>query len=413
MFAMIRTIWPLLLGMLIVGMTTGLQNTLLSIRAEMEGFSSASTGMILAGYFIGFLLGAIRAPKMIHRVGHIRAFAALAALASISILVHAIWVNTGVWFVLRMVSGFCFSAIFVIAESWINAGATNQNRGKLMSLYVMMLFGGIGLGQFLLYIGDPRDFIQFTLVSILISAAVIPLLITPTTTPSFGPPQKMRAGELMRVAPLGIIGCFLMQFAYASLFGLGPVYFSRLGLELTQIANLVACLIFGSLCFQFQLGKLSDRFDRRLVIASCAFASCAMALWISSLDNSQILLLYVSYFVFGAVMLPIFSMVVAYTNDYLSKEQMVGASSALVRANGQGAICGLLISGLLMHFVGTQVFFWFIGSLPVVVGCMALYLRFFDRRQRQRRASATVMLPTQSSESMIKEGLEKQQDSQD
>ncbi|MDP4537007.1 MFS transporter [Alkalimonas collagenimarina] len=407
---MIRTIWPLLLGMCIVGMTTGLQNTLLSIRAEMEGFSSGSTGMILAGYFIGFLLGAIRAPKMIHRVGHIRAFAALAALASISILVHAIWVNTAAWFVLRMISGFCFSAIFVIAESWINAGATNQNRGKLMSLYVMMLFGGIGLGQFLLYIGDPRDFLQFTLVSILISAAVIPLLITQTPAPGFGQPTRMRASELLRIAPMGVIGCFLMQFAYASLFGLGPVYFSRLGLELTQIANLVAILIFGSLCCQFQLGKLSDRFDRRLVISGCAFASCAMALWISQLTAEDILLLYASYFVFGAVFLPIFSMVVAHTNDYLNKEQMVGASSVLVRANGQGAICGLLISGVLMQHFGTQAFFWFIALIPSMVACMALYMRFFDRRQQQRRASATVMLPTQSSESMIKEGLEKQQE---
>ncbi|WP_052750291.1 MFS transporter [Arsukibacterium sp. MJ3] len=399
-----RSTWPLFLGVAIVGMTTGLQNTLLSLRAELEGFASASIGVMLAGYFIGFLLGSLRAPKMIMRVGHIRAFAALASLASISILLHAIWINTYAWFFLRLLSGFCFSAIFVIAESWINDKADNQNRGTLLSIYVSMLFGGIGLGQFLITVGDPRDFIQFTLVSVLISAAVIPLLITKTPAPTFQQAEKMPARQLLKIAPLGVLGCFILQFGYASMFGFGPVYFSRLGLSLLQIASLMAIFIFGCLCMQFQLGKLSDKFDRKLIMTVCGVSASMVAIWLAQLTAASGWQLYLAFYIFGALFLPLYSMAIAHTNDHLAKRQMVAASSVLIRANGLGAIGGLLLSGILLDQFGSLVFFYFISLLPAIVALMAFYHYCFRRQTSQRPHSNTVS-PTQVTQTMINNSL--------
>ena len=396
--------WPLFIGVAIVGMTTGLQNTLLSLRAELEGFASVSIGLMLTGYFIGFLLGSIRAPKMIMRVGHIRAFAALASMASISILLHAIWINTYAWFFLRLLSGFCFSAIFVIAESWINDKADNQNRGTLLSLYVSMLFGGIGLGQFLITVGDPRDFIQFSLVSVLISAAVIPLLITKTPAPTFQQAEKMPVRQLLKIVPLGVLACFILQFGYASMFGFGPVYFSRLGLPLFNIASLMAIFIFGCLCMQFQLGKLSDRFDRKMVMTVCGFGASIVAIWLAQLTVASGWQLYLACYLFGALFLPLYSMAIAHTNDHLAKRQMVAASSVLIRANGLGAIGGLMLSGSLLDQFGNAVFFYFIGLLPAIVAMMAFYHYCF-RRQISQRPHSNAVSPTQVTQTMINNAL--------
>ncbi len=232
----IRRLWPLFLGLAILGLCVGIQGTLLGVRASMEGFGTRAVGLIMSGYFLGFILGAVRAPRAIRRVGHVRTFGALTALASISVLVHPLVIEPWTWFFLRVVTGFAFSGIYVVAESWLNHASNQENRGRVLSLYATVLFAGLGGGQLLLGLLDAESYEVFSWVSVLISFAAIPILIFTTPAPVAEEVTRVSVRRLFQWAPYGVVSVFLAQVGGAVLVGMGAVYAHSLQMDLGQIS---------------------------------------------------------------------------------------------------------------------------------------------------------------------------------
>ena len=365
--------WALLLGFGILMLGDGLQGTLLAIRADQEGFSATITGFIMSSFYGGFLIGSVLTPRITANVGHIRVFAALAALASASILIHAVFVNVSVWVLLRFVSGFCFAGLYIVAESWLNDRATNETRGKLLSLYMVVSYLGVGAGQLLLNLSSPGEFPLFILTSVLISIAVVPLLLSAGSPPAFKESVRISLVELVKIAPLGMTGMFGVGLVTATFFALGPVYGQRVGLDVENISYFMAAAVVGTVLLQGPIGALSDRFDRRIVLTLVSIATALSSVICVPIViyNPDLLLLAVG--LFGGLAFPLYSVCIAHTNDRLDPSQMIAASGALVLVGGLGAIIGPIAIAILMDRYGDDLFFL---SMAAVHGFIALFALF-------------------------------------
>ena len=238
MLSILRSTWALMLGIGLLMLGHGLQGTLLGLRANMEGFPSAVTGVVMSGYYIGLLIGSLRVPTLVARVGHVRVFGALLSLGSTTILFQALFVEPVAWFLMRLLTGYCFAGAFIVAESWLNGSATNETRGRLLSLYMVVQMGGMAAGQFLLNLADPRGFDLFILVSVLISIAAVPMLLTAVAAPTVTSPRDIGLLELYRLSPLGVVGIAGVGIANSGLFSMGPVYATQEGLSIAADLDL-------------------------------------------------------------------------------------------------------------------------------------------------------------------------------
>jgi MFS family permease len=366
----------LLLGMALLTLGAGVQATLLGVRATLEGFSTFVTGIIMAGYYVGFVAGSIAAPALVRRVGHIRVFAALTAMAAATILVQGVFVGAAAWVVLRIVSGVCFAGIYVVAESWLNDRAEQRSRGVLLSSYMIVIYAGLGAGQLLLNLADPRGLVLFILVGVLISLAVVPMALTAQRAPDFSLPHRVSFRELLAISPLGAIGALFSGATAATLFSLGPVYAASSGLDTTAVATFMASSILPAIVLQLPLGRLSDRVDRRTVLIAIAVAaalSAVVALQIGSASPW----FFLAVAVYGGLSLTTYAVCLAHVNDHLQPAQMVAASATVLLANGIGSVLGpLLVSGA-MQIAGPSAFF---ASVIVLHATFASYAAWRKRR---------------------------------
>jgi len=350
----------------------GLQGTLLAVRADQEGFSATITGLIMSSFYVGFLLGSITTPQITVKVGHIRVFAALAALASASILVHAIFIQVPIWIALRFISGYCFAGLYIVAESWLNDRATNETRGKLLSLYMVVSYLGVGAGQLLLNLADPTEYLLFILTSVLISLAVVPLLLSAGSPPAFHESVNISLRALFRLSPLGLVGMFGVGLVTATFFALGPVYGQRIGLDVKNISYFMAAAVVGTVILQGPLGALSDRYDRRIVLTIVSLLAAIAAIICVPLSQQSTLVLFLSAAFFGGFAFPLYSICIAYTNDHLDPSQMIAASGSLVLISGLGAVLGPVLIASIMERYGTQSFFWSMGAVHGLIGVFAV-----------------------------------------
>ncbi len=371
--AALASSWAILLGFGILMLGDGLQGSLLAIRADLEGFSATLTGLVMSSFYLGFLLGSIMTPRITIKVGHIRVFAAFAALSSSAILIHALWVSVPVWIAMRLLSGFCFAGLYIVAESWLNDRATNETRGKLLSMYMVVTYVGVGAGQLLLNLADPLAFQLFILTSILISVAVVPLLLSAGSPPTFHGSVRISLSELFRLTPLGIVGMFTVGLVTATFFALGPVYAQRIGLNIRDTSYFMAVTVLGTVLLQGPIGALSDRFDRRLILALIAILTALSALVCIPAEQVSRLALFVAAGLFGGLAFPLYSICIAYTNDHLAPNQMIAASGALVLVSGMGAIVGPVLFAMIMDRYGTHSLFWSIAVVHGITGLFAIY----------------------------------------
>ncbi|MCA0871974.1 MFS transporter [Seohaeicola saemankumensis] len=339
--------WALLLGMGLLMIGNGLQGTLLGVRGEIEGFSTFEMSIVMSAYFVGFLGGSRLAPDMIRRVGHVRVFAALASFISAVMILYPAFTNPIAWALGRVVIGFCFSGVYVTAESWLNNAADNENRGQALSAYMIVQMIGIVTAQALLLVGDPSGYETFVMASVLISISFGPILLSISPTPAFDTTKPMSLRQLMKTSPTGCIGMFLMGGVFAAQFGMSAVYGAKVGLSLPQISAFVATFYVGATLLQYPLGWASDRMDRRQLIMLVSAGGGAGALLGMLLGGNYVMLL-IAAFVIGGLANPLYSMLIAYTNDYLQHDDMAAASGGLVFINGLGAIAGPVITGWLM-----------------------------------------------------------------
>ena len=373
MFAAISSAWALLLGIALIMLGNGLQSTLLGVRATLEGFGTAITGLVMTAYFVGFVSGSVIVPRLLANVGHVRVFAALASLASGAALVHTVFVTPLSWGLIRVATGFCFAGLYVVAESWINEAATNKTRGQLLSVYMIMVLGGTGSGQLLMNLSDPRSFELFVLVSVLISFALIPITLSVGRAPPFEAPEPIGIRALFRASPLGVAGAFLIGIAHSALFAMGPVFATEIGLDVERIALFIAVALFGGLLLQWPIGWLSDRFDRRRVIVAIAWvaATASIVAGVGGIDSYTVLIAATA--LLGGMSMPLYSLCGAHTNDHLTPRQIVAASATLVLIGGIGLTMGPLLAALLMQAAGPQGIFWLLTLMHACIGAYGLF----------------------------------------
>ena len=379
MLRVIFNCWALFLGLALIMLGNGLQGSLLGIRASIEGFSTSVTGLVMSGYFIGFIFGATIVPRVVQRVGHIRTFGALASLASASILVHAVFLDPWVWWFMRLITGLAFAGLYIVAESWLNDIATNDSRGQLLSIYMLTLFGGLAGGQFMLNLSSPEGFQLFVLISVLVSFAVIPILVSVSPAPPYEITDTVHLAQLFKVSPLGVFGVFAAGISSGSIFGMGIIYASTMGLSVKNASFFMGSIVIGGMFLQYPIGWISDQIGRRkMIILTCCFGGGVSILVSLGLTNSQAA--YIGAAIIGGLSLPLHSLCIAHTNDYLVPRQMVAASGALVLFNGLGATLGAPITGFIMEKFGPQGFYQVIGTVFGVILVVALW------RSTQREA---------------------------
>lgn len=368
----LKNAWALLLGMLLLMLGNGVQGTLLGIRGSIEGFSPTTMSYIMTGYFVGFLGGSHMAPILIRKVGHVRVFAAFASTISAAFILFAALPDPFLWTIMRFVVGFCFAGVYVVAESWLNDAATNETRGQALSTYIIIQMVGVISAQALLNFADVGGYTLFIVMSVLVSLSFLPILLSVTPAPVFGTSKAMSLKELFKISPLGCVGSFLLGAIFASLFGMAPVFGTETGLSVSEISIFVGLIYFGAMVWQYPVGYLSDRMDRRhLIIATTGFG--AIAILVAVPFNDSQILLYVMAFIAGGVSNPLYSLLIAYTNDYLEADDMAAASGGLIFLNGVGASGSAILLGWMMTRFGPNSFFVFLAALLGVISLYAAY----------------------------------------
>jgi len=372
--SVLKNTWPLFLGMAFLMLGNGLQGTLVSWRATYEGFSPSVTGWIMTGYYAGFLAGSLYTPFLVSGVGYIRVFAALASLASTAVLIQILFINPQTWFAMRLLTGFCFAGTYVIVESWLNAASDNKTRGQMLSIYMLISFGGMAGGQWLLKVAHPSGFSLFVLSSILLSLALVPILVRRTEAPEAKTEARISIIKLLSISPGGVFTIFMSAIAHGSIFAMGAVFAIKSGLTVTNTAIFMSSFIAAGALAQWPLGWLSDQIDRRIVILGSGAIAAALCVILLQLSPAQPAF-YITFAAVGAVSLPMYSIAVAHTNDRLEPDQMTSASSTIVMILGIGSILGPLIAGYLLSTLGPSGYVINLGVTHLIIALgMALFM---------------------------------------
>lgn len=395
MLTVLRNTWALLLGLGLLMLGNGMQGTLLGIRGGIEDFTTFQMSVVMSCYFVGFLFGSRMAPDMIRRVGHVRVFAALGSMISAVLIMYAAAPDWMVWAALRVIIGFSFSGVYIATESWLNTAATNENRGQALSLYLIVQMIGIIAAQLLLNVGDPSGYILFVIPSVLVSLAFTPILLAVSEAPAYESTKPLSFRRLYTASPLGCVGMFLLGGVFSAQFGMASVWGTEAGLNVADLTIFVSAIYIGGLVLQYPIGWLSDRIDRRIVVLWLS-AFGAVALMVPVVFDPPFWVVVGIGAICGGVSNPLYSLLLAYVNDYLDKSDMAAASAGLMFINGLGAISGPIITGWLMEEIGPSGFFLFMGLL---FGALSAYAgwRMTQRRETpEATAGFTPVSPTAS-----------------
>jgi MFS family permease len=366
--AALISVGALLLGAAILLLGNGLLGILLPVRASFEQFSTTAIGLIASGYSAGFVVGCLAMPHVVQRVGHIRTFAVMAAIAAAVVLTMVLKVQPLVWILLRMITGVAFAGLYMVIESWLNERASNTNRGQLFATYMVIQLAAVTIGQMLLPLGEPGDFRLFVLTAIAITLALVPVGLTTSIAPQPLGKVHLRLGRLYRMSPVGVLGCFFVGLANGAFGGLGAIFAQDVGLSTTGVALFMSAALVGGALFQIPFGRLSDRIDRRRVlILACALAVLAGAVLAvagdagsdgglvpPALERAALspFALIGAVIVFGGCIYSMYALCVAHTNDYVDRADFLEASSGLLLTWGVGATLGPLLAAIAMEQIG-------------------------------------------------------------
>ena len=376
MFGTIVSSWALFTGFGLIMLAHALQGTLLNVNAVFFNFSDFEIGYVFSGYFIGYLFSSIQCPKLIKNVGHIRVFAAFASLGSMAILLHWIVINPIAWLIFRMITGFSFAAIYIVCESWLNDRADNKSRGQLIGFYMIVLYFSTSAGGMLVNLRTTTDAHLFILTSLLISLALVPILLTKKPAPDFSTPKFLSLKELYTKSPMAFVGSFSIGMVYSALFGLMGVFGAKIGLSIFQISILVFVNMFVGAIFQYPVGKISDKYDRRTILLSLNLIAIASLIFIYLLGSLSFNLLLVFIGIHSAVSLPYYAVVISHMNDFLEKDEIVSGSSTLTLVNALGMVMGPMLASGFMAYFGAYGYFLYM----IVIYCLVAPYNFFRIR---------------------------------
>jgi len=386
MYKVIKNSWALFTGIGIMMVAHGLQGNLMGVRSVIEGFNFVATGAMMSAFYVGFFWGSNVAPKIVSRVGHIRVFAAFASMASLSILIIAAYPNPIVWTFARFITGMSVVSCFVVAESWLNDRANNRTRGKILSVYMFITYMGLAIGMLLLNFDSPKNYKPFILVSILLSIALVPILLTKRQAPRFKKIGTLKLIELYKISPLGFVSSFCTGIIHSVIFTLTAVYAATMNFSIFEISLLLFLITIAGALSQWPIGYLSDRFDRRIIIILCTIVGAIFCVLIFFVSKDSLELMYLAtewgtsklmFFIFitiyAGAALPLFPLNIAHTNDFVPKEKFVAAGGALNQVFGLGAMGGPIICSMFMNEFGPNSFFIFILFFHVVIFLFAVY----------------------------------------
>ncbi|MFN4311339.1 MAG: MFS transporter [Ferrovibrio sp.] len=380
MMSSLAPVGALLLSVALLLTGNGLQGTLLPVRANLESFGAMSIGVLGSAYYVGFVAGCLLTPRLIRRVGHIRLFAAMVSTASVVPLVHAILVQPAPWWLLRGLTGFCMAGLYLIIESWLNERATRENRGLIFTTYTTVNFSVITMGQMLMLADDPLRFHLFSLASILVSLAAVPVAMTRSPAPAPISSTRLSLGKIYKVSPVGVAGVLTVGLANGAFWALGPAFAAQTGLGVSQVAWFMSATVIGGALSQWPFGRLSDRMDRRhTILIACACAAGAGLLIVFGYAVWPALL-PVAAFLFGVFSFPLYALSAAHTNDMAKDADFVAIAGGLLLINGAGSVIGPLIAGIAMDRLGPLGLFGFTAVIHTSMAVFALY------RMRQRAA---------------------------
>ena len=405
MFKILKNSWALFTGYFILMIAHGFQGNLLGVRSVIEEFNFVAVGAIMSGYFVGYFTGANSIPKLVGKVGHIRVFAAFASMASLSILLHAVFVNPIVWTCARFITGFSLVAIFIVMESWLNDRANNRTRGQLLSIYMLITLTGLSMGTLLLNFSSPEKYEPFILVSLLLSSALIPILLTKRKPPKFKKLGFIDIKGLYKTSPLGTVSMFCTGLIHSALFSLGAVYAASMNFTLFEISLLLFLITISGGIFQWPIGYYSDKSDRRLIIIFCSFTASLFAflsivasgttlenMYLASSVGIDKIMFFIYVSIYAGMAIPLFTLNLAYVNDYIPREKFVAAGGGMQIIFGLGAMSGPFVCSLSMEKLGTNGFFIHLLSFHLIIGIFGLY-RITKRSYKDNPESTFTPLP--------------------
>jgi|JI10StandDraft_1071094.scaffolds.fasta_scaffold245099_2 MFS family permease len=388
--------WGLFVGLALLMAAGGLFSTLLGVRSEQRGLPTVVSSLISASYYVGFLVGSVLTLKALGRVGHIRVYTALASLLSASIVAVGITNDAAAWVALRLVSGLCFAGLYVVAESWLNDLADNDNRGRLLAVYGGLTVACFGVGQVLVSGFDPIAVTGFGVAAIVTSLAVAPVALSEAAVaPSVDTSAQISLRALAKAVPTGVYSCFLVGIAHGALAGMAAVYATRVGLSPGLVGLFVALPSIGGVVLQWPISAASDDIDRRAVgVVTAAGAAGVAALLL--LDAPTKPMAFVLITLLGGLSYPLYSLVSAYTNDWIEPEHLSAAASQIVKMYGLGAIAGPLLAGAAMGVIGPTGFYWALIVMHVFVAVFFFYRMLAWRSPLAKRPWNEVSLPARA-----------------
>ena len=373
---MLRTLSPvlaLLLSVALLLMGNGLQGTLLPIRATIEAFSTVEIGILGSSYFLGFAAGCILGPRLVRRAGHIRAFTGLVAVASTTALAHVLIIDPVAWWPLRAITGFCFAALYMIIESWLNEASTNETRGLVFSVYTIINLTVLTIGQMMLTLYDPATFPLFCLASILVSLAAVPVAMTTATQPAPVSEVRVRIVRLFKMSPVGFAGSLAVGLGNGSFWSLAPIFAQQHGMGTDGVALFMSVTVIAGAIGQWPLGRASDRMDRRRIIIFACVAG-ALAGWAMALFGGQLgSWILIASFAYGAFAFPVYSLSVAHTNDFAQPDEYVETASGLLLVFALGAVVGPMIASAIMAYLGPTGLFGFTALVHILLAAFTYY----------------------------------------
>jgi len=405
MVKLFKNSWALFTGYFVLMIAHGFQGNLLGVRSVIEEFNFIATGAIMTGYFVGYFAGANSIPSLVGKVGHIRVFAAFASTASLSILIHAIFVHPVIWTLGRFITGFSIVAIFIVMESWLNDRANNRTRGQLLSIYMFITLIGLSFGTLLLNFSSPEKYEPFILISLLLSSALVPILLTKRKAPKFKKLGFIDIKGLYKTSPLGTVSMFCTGIIHSALFSLGAVYAAAMNFTIFEISLLLFLITVSGGIFQLPIGYYSDKSDRRIVIIFCTFLASLFAFLSivasgTSLENMYLatsigvnkIMFFIYVALYAGMAIPLFTLNLAYINDYIPKEKFVAAGGGMQIIFGIGAMTGPILCALLMNKYGTNGFFIHLLFFHLTIGAFGLY-RITKRTYKDNPESTFTPLP--------------------
>lgn len=377
---MLRTVYSLyslLAAVAILLLGSGLLGTVVALRANAEFLSNDITGIIMSGFFIGYVAGSYICPRIQHNVGHIRSFSAFAAIGCASVILHGLWIDPIAWWLLRVLTGISMLGMYLAIESWLNNLATNQNRGKLFAAYMTINLLALGSAQYMLMIYGFEGIAPLALSALFFSLALVPIALTRLLQPPSVSVPRLGLRHLYETSPLGVIGVLISGLINGAFWGLGPIYATAIGLSEAGIALFMSAVIYGGALLQIPIGHMSDNHDRRLVLQNVSLIGAITALAVFFLNHGQLYYVLALTAAFGGCAFSIYSLAVAHTNDHLDATQMLESSRGLLLLSGIGSSIGPILAGFAIEWYGSHGLMLYFSLLLITLAVYSGYRRRF------------------------------------